>query len=38
MVSMIGLALLWASAILTMYTGYDYFGAGIHHLIKEDEG
>src|SRR3982750_2905999 len=37
MVSMIGLALLWASAILTMYTGYDYFGAGIHHLIKEDE-
>src|SRR6478609_243578 len=38
MVSMIGLALLWASAILTIYTGYDYFGAGIHHLIKEDEG
>src|SRR6188472_4422706 len=24
-VSMIGLALLWASAILTIYTGYDYF-------------
>lgn len=37
-VSMIGLALLWASAILTMYTGYDYFRAGIHHLIEEDEG
>ena len=37
-VSMIGLALLWASAILTMDTGYDYFGAGIHHLLKEDEG
>ena len=37
-VSMIGLALLWASAILTIYTGYDYFRAGIHHLIKEDEG
>ena len=36
-VSMIGLALLWASAILTMYTGYDYFRSGIHHLIKEDE-
>jgi cardiolipin synthase len=36
-VSMIGLALLWASAILTIYTGYDYFRAGIHHLIKEDE-
>ncbi|MGY4329798.1 cardiolipin synthase [Bradyrhizobium sp. LB7.2] len=38
MVSMVGLVLLWASAILTMYTGYDYFRAGIHHLIKEDEG
>lgn len=37
-VSMIGLALLWASAILTMYTGYDYFRAGIHHLIEEDAG
>src|SRR5947199_6151344 len=36
-VSMIGLALLWASAILTMYTGYDYFRAGVHHLTKEDE-
>ena len=38
MVSLIGIVLLWASAILTMYTGYDYFRAGIHHLIKEDEG
>ena len=37
-VTQIGLLLLWASAILTMYTGYDYFRAGIHHLIKEDEG
>src|SRR6187401_583205 len=37
-ISMMGLALLWASAIVTIYTGYDYFRAGIHHLIKEDEG
>lgn len=37
MVSLIGIVLLWASAILTMYTGYDYFRSGIHHLIKEDE-
>ena len=37
MVSLIGLVLLWASALLTMYTGYDYFRSGIHHLIKEDE-
>ena len=29
---------LTAGVILTIYTGYDYFGAGIHHLIKEDEG
>ena len=37
-VTQIGLLLLWASAIFTIYTGYDYFRAGIHHLIKEDEG
>jgi cardiolipin synthase (CMP-forming) len=34
----IGLLLLWISAIFTIYTGWDYFRAGIHHLIKEDEG
>jgi cardiolipin synthase (CMP-forming) len=38
LVTQIGLWLLWASAIVTIYTGYDYFRAGIHHLIKEDEG
>jgi cardiolipin synthase len=32
----IGLALLWISALFTIYTGYDYFRAGIHHLIEED--
>jgi cardiolipin synthase len=31
-VTFIGLALLWASALLTLYTGYDYFRAGLHHL------
>ena len=30
-----GLTLLWAAAILTLYTGYDYFRAGIHHLTDE---
>jgi len=35
--TMIGLALLWISAIFTIYTGWDYFRAGIHHLIEEDE-
>jgi cardiolipin synthase len=32
----IGLSLLWISALVTIYTGYDYFRAGIHHLIEED--
>ena len=32
-----GLLLLWVSALVTMYTGYDYFRAGIHHLIEEDQ-
>ncbi len=32
----LGLLLLWISAIFTIYTGYDYFRSGIHHLIAED--
>ena len=36
-VTQIGLLLLWVSAIFTIYTGWDYFQAGIHHLIEEDE-
>jgi cardiolipin synthase len=35
-VTLVGLVLLWVSAILTIYTGWDYFRAGIHHLIEED--
>ena len=31
----IGLALLWVSAIVTLYTGYDYFRAGMKHIIDE---
>ncbi len=30
-----GLALLWISAILTLYTGYDYFRAGLRHVIDQ---
>ena len=30
-----GLSLLWISAIVTLYTGYDYFRAGVRHLIEE---
>lgn len=33
--SLIGLTLLWISAIVTLYTGYDYFRAGVRHLIEE---
>jgi cardiolipin synthase len=31
----IGLTLLWLSALLTLYTGWDYFRAGVRHLIEE---
>lgn len=31
----IGIALLWVSAIVTLYTGYDYFRAGLKHIINE---
>jgi cardiolipin synthase len=34
-VSTIGLTLLWLSALLTLYTGWDYLRAGLHHLIEE---
>ncbi len=37
----IGISLLWAAAILTLYTGYDYFRAGLKHLtapiVKQDK-
>ena len=32
-VTLIGLTLLWVSALVTLYTGYDYFKAGVRHLI-----
>jgi len=34
-VTFIGVTLLWLSAILTLYTGYDYFRAGVRHLIED---
>jgi cardiolipin synthase len=34
-VSLIGLTLLWIAALLTLYTGYDYFKAGVRHLIED---
>jgi cardiolipin synthase len=34
-VTYFGLTLLWISATVTLYTGYDYFRAGVRHLIEE---
>jgi cardiolipin synthase len=31
----IGLALLWLSALVTLYTGWDYLRAGLRHVIDE---
>ena len=31
----IGVTLLWISAVVTLYTGYDYFRAGLKHVIEE---
>ena len=33
----VGIILLWLSAFLTLYTGYDYIRKGIDHIISEDE-
>ena len=32
----IGITLLWVAALLTVYTGYDYFRAGIKHVVDEE--
>ncbi len=32
-----GLSLLWLSAILTLYTGFDYFRAGLRHIVASDQ-
>ncbi len=33
----VGIILLWLSAFLTLYTGYEYLRKGIDHAISEDE-
>lgn len=37
-VTITGHALLWISAVLTLYTGYDYFRAGLRHIVDGDDG
>ena len=31
----VGLVLLWIAALVTLYTGYDYFRAGLKHIMDE---
>jgi len=33
----IGVALLWVAALVTLYTGYDYFRAGLKHVVEDQE-
>jgi cardiolipin synthase len=32
-----GILLLWVSALLTLYTGWDYFRSGVVHLMNEEQ-
>ena len=34
--SAVGLSLLWVAALVTLYTGYDYFRAGLKHVMDQD--
>jgi len=36
LVTYVGLLLLWISALITLYTGYDYFRAGLRYLKDSD--
>jgi cardiolipin synthase len=33
--TLIGLSLLWIAAIITLYTGWDYFRAGLKHVVED---
>jgi len=35
-ITVIGIAGLWIAAALTLYTGYDYFRAGIRHVVDKE--
>jgi cardiolipin synthase (CMP-forming) len=35
-ITQIGIVGLWIAAALTLYTGYDYFRAGIRHVVDEE--
>ncbi len=38
LLSTVGLVLLWASALITAYTGYEYLHAALKHATTSDEG
>jgi len=35
-VTQAGMVMLWIAAALTLYTGYDYFRAGLRHVVDEE--
>jgi cardiolipin synthase (CMP-forming) len=35
-VTWVGIVMLWVAAGLTLYTGYDYFRAGLRHVVDEE--
>ncbi len=35
-ITLVGVMLLWVAAVLTLYTGWDYFRAGARHLIEDE--
>jgi cardiolipin synthase len=35
-VTQIGITLLWLSALVTLYTGWDYMRAGLRHVIEDE--
>ena len=35
-VTVVGIAGLWIAAALTLYTGYDYFRAGLRHVVDNE--
>ncbi|WP_246669066.1 CDP-diacylglycerol--glycerol-3-phosphate 3-phosphatidyltransferase [Ancylobacter sp. TS-1] len=36
-ITLFGIMLLWVAALLTLYTGWDYFRAGARHLIEDSQ-
>jgi cardiolipin synthase (CMP-forming) len=35
-ITQVGIVFLWIAAALTLYTGYDYFRAGLRHVVDEE--